>query len=291
MLTSWLWISWPHDPRRGRDPLAARHRLPRQGDVRDEQILIDAVFSHGHGDEGRAGGKPHALVARPADALEVTHEVDLAAREVRFLEDGLRDLERRPVAGRAGAHDQGVDGTPQARRVGRRASQHARTLGERHHGRPVERAQPVDDPTGLVARLIQMVADLHAVGLVHEHHHFARTAGGADAHLAAVHERTGEGDGHQGEGERTEREQEPVLDPPPSLFLIGDLLQEHERREMHHVPALTAREVHDDRHRDTGDAEQEERYEEAHLALLIRSRASRYWNSARSSGFDVSSSV
>ena len=83
------------------------------------------------------------------------------------------------------------------------------------------------------------------------------------------------------------------MNPPSALLLVRDALEEHERREVHHVAPLAAREVQDDGNNDACQPEQEQRDEkrQTHRFRLECSRASRYWKSARSSGFEVSSNV
>jgi hypothetical protein len=53
-----------------------------------------------------------------------------------------------------------------------------------------------------------------------------------------------------------------VADAPALHRLIRDLLHEHQRREFDHALPLALNEVHDDRHRDGAETEEEQRGED-----------------------------
>ena len=81
------------------------------------------------------------------------------------------------------------------------------------------------------------------------------------------------------------------MNPPSALLLIRDALEEHERREGLYFRAMST--LQDDGNNDACQPEQKQRDEkrQTHRFRLECSRASRYWKSARSSGFEVSSNV
>ena len=162
------------------------------------------------------------------------------------------------------------------------------------HEHPTQTA--VDEPTYKLlleqASELDLVIDLHAVGTVQQDDDLARPSGTECGARGLIEEGSSERGHDQSECKSAQREKEPVLDTTSTLFLVRDLLEEHQGGKMDDVPSLSAGQVDDDWNDDPCDAQQEERNEEreTHRALLARSRERRYWKSASSSGCEVSSS-
>ena len=109
-----------------------------------------------------------------------------------------------------------------------------------------------------------MVAVAHARGVVEQDHQLTVAAGRREGRRAAREERPRERRDDQRDRRGAHQQQEPVPDPPPADRLIGDLLDEHQRRELDDALPLALNQMHENRHRDGAETEEEERGEEGH---------------------------
>ena len=115
-----------------------------------------------------------------------------------------------------------------------------------------------------------MIAVAHARRLIEQDHELAIAADAATIAAAPPgQERPRERRDDQRDRRRAHQQQEPVPDPPAPHRLVGNLLHEHQRRELDDVLALALNQVHEDRHDDRGEAEEEEGSQERHLKLGI----------------------
>ena len=170
----------------------------------------------------------HALVTGPPCSLKIGEQDHFATGELRFFDDRLGDLQSRTVTSDRGSDLDGVQCALQTLPIRGRPSDDSGALTEGDERSPIQRAEGVEDLTGFFKRSLELVADLHAVGLVEKDHDLAWSVRTSDCKRALFEERSGERKCNQSEGERAHRQQEPVLNASPSLLLERDLLQEHE---------------------------------------------------------------
>ena len=111
---------------------------------------------------------------------------------------------------------------------------------------------------GGVTRPLPVIAVAHARRLVEEDDDFACTRGRGGGQRPLLEERTGEGEHQQRDRGTTHREQQPMTDTPPPDRLVGNALQEHQRRKQHDTAALALDQVHEHRDRDGGKGREEE---------------------------------
>jgi hypothetical protein len=98
-----------------------------------------------------------------------------------------------------------------------------------------------------------------------------RSAGVALA-IAAAAARCARDHHDQRQRRQAHRQQQPVADAPPLHRLIRNLAQEHQRGKRDDRLALLLREMDQDRHRECGEPEQEQRRQERHAYRVLASR-------------------
>ena len=144
-----------------------------------------------------------------------------------------------------------------------------------------EASRPSKTTRGLTLGPLPAVAITHRVGSVQYHDNFAGSEGGADPYYIALEEWATECGHEKRQCQSPDRQQRPVVDFLAPARPKGDLPEEHQRREVHHLAALFLRQVDDDGHHQTHEAQQEKRGEKTHQrTLAIFSRLERYWKRA-----------
>ena len=251
-----------HQTSARRDPLESRKAVAAQHDVGDRDVR-DRIAGDGQGADVCPRRESGALFAGPTPALEVAHEHQLAHRVLGLLEDRLRELEPGAEAGGAPARLEGVERGAQPARVALRAHHRLRAHVEDDQVAAVQWPEPRDLARDRFLRRLPAVARGHAVRAIEQHHHLARARARDGERVAAAEEGPRERHHEQEDRQRAQREQEPVVEGAAPVLLEGDLLEEHERGELHHLAALLSREVNPDRDRERGEPGQEERDQES----------------------------
>ena len=116
---------------------------------------------------------------------------------------------------------------------------------------------------GFSLRALPMVAVPHAGGPVEQDHDLARAGRrGGGLHRVFLEKRPREGQRDERHRGDPQQQQKPVLDAAALDGLVRNLPQEHERRKQDDVAPLALNEVHEDRHGDRAQSDDEERREE-----------------------------
>ncbi len=164
--------------------------------------------------------------------------------------------------------------------IDRRASAGFRIPREEDERGAIVRAERVDlaKRRGLCPR--PAIAVGHAVRLVEQHDDLAAAPQRAGDGGGTREERPRECQDEQDERRAPKQEQRPVADLLPPHRAIRDPFEEHQRRKLDELVALAVNQVDQHRHRQRGEAEQQEGGKKGHQRILIiRSRAERNLNS------------
>ena len=248
-----------------------RHR----GDAEIGRVRI----GHRHRRHRRAVGKSHLLGPGPAATLEVGDQDHLPPRQRRFAEDAVRQLQRGTKVGRAGTPVYPPRAPPPAgsgptstatrlRRPVEKSTTEARSLRRRAcRSRRARRPRPApSDPRSPCWRSGRAAPP-------------PRGAPPAAAAAAAARRKKGRANASDDQRQRrkAQQQQRPVPDPAAAHRLVGDALQEHQRRKLDDVLPLALDQVNDHRDGESGEPEQEERRQERHgyRTLVRRSRVDR----------------
>ena len=244
------WLDDPADDadvRHGRVDLAAR--------AEREQRHVHAVRQRG------------ARRVRKRGRLEVAYDDDLASRVDRAVEQapGPRDGRRE----RLGAGERGRRGERVEDWAGRGVRDRAE-LGRPRDGqeRPLVAApgrlhDRRAEPAGLVEERALGVAERHRPAVVEDEDEAPGRALFEDARVGRPR-RAREGEHEEQDGERAERQQEPLADADAAHGRGLDLADEPERREVDALRPAEVEQVDDDRDRRRREADQEERIQKAH---------------------------
>jgi hypothetical protein len=115
-----------------------------------------------------------------------------------------------------------------------------------------------DDLPRRLQRARPVIAVAHAVRPIEEHDDLARPRRARPGRVLPAQERTRERKHDQRERGQPQHQEQPVPDAPPLDGLIGDLPQEHQRRELDHVLPLALDQVQKDRDGEAPQGDQEE---------------------------------
>ncbi len=265
-----------HADRRG-DQHALRRRRLLEGEAHDRRVRSRRSGNRNRS-ERHTDGQFDLLSLVPARLLVVGNEDDFPPRRHDRLQQAGRGAQRRANPRETRARARPVDGGDQGSRAGSRVRPrgHLDVGSEQHHGTAVNRTQLPHDAPRRVLRAGPAIAVAHARRPVEQHHHVTRAARRRHGRAACREERARKRERDQREREDAQGEKRPVPDRAAADGLIGDPLQEHQRRERLRRPTLALHEVHHDRDRDREQAGKQDGCEERHQrARLRRSRADR----------------
>ena len=272
-------------------PLLSRKGRPLEHHRGDRQIRRSGDADR-DGRNRRAFGQTDFLAALPSGLLKVADEHHFPARECGAKQQALGQTQRRRETRRVGRYLGVVDRGFELAAITGRADRFLGARRKQHERALIGAAETVDHLQGLGLGALPDVPVTHAGGPVEEDDHLPRARHGTGRRDGVDRQkRSREGSNQQHHRAGPHEEQPPVVDPAPFDGLVRHALDEHERRKLDDVLPLALDEVHQDRHGDGREPQEEERCKKRHgyRTRIRRSRLPRYRNSASSSGFDVSS--